>query len=331
MNQVPNELFDKYLKGDISDKGAGQLSNWLREDSSHMQIFNEYKQNWYLEEGVNFSLDGAFNKIKAKLNQDESYDRKLIFKKKGKKLVLNIIKVAAILIIGVFLDVLLKTYMHRDAGTQWYTVSAANGQKSKIELADGTEVWLNSQSSLRIPSNGFSKKVRNVELSGEAFFKVAHNDKVPFVVKTKDYDIEVLGTEFNVMAYEDFKRTETSLVNGSVRISRDGNELILKPGQTAIYSKNGFSLEKGKIEQSVCWKDNKFYFDAIPFHELVTRLERWYDVEIEIGDNNLKNKLYSGVFKNEETIWQVLDVIELTSPISYERTGFRKIEIENKK
>jgi ferric-dicitrate binding protein FerR (iron transport regulator) len=102
------------------------------------------------------------------------------------------------------------------------------------------------------------------------------------------------------------------------------------PGQTVVFSKNKFTKKTGRVEQAVSWKDEKFYFDAIPFSELVVRLERWYNVEIEISDTNLKSRLYSGVFKNEETIWQVLDVVEKTSPIHYERKGFRKIVISSK-
>jgi ferric-dicitrate binding protein FerR (iron transport regulator) len=234
------------------------------------------------------------------------------------------------LLLGFVLNQVIHSYLKPAAKTiQWYTVSAADGQKSKIVLADGTEVWLNSESTLRIPVSESSSS-RNVELTGEAYFKVTKNTEVPFIVKTKANDVEVYGTEFNVMAYADFNRTETTLVNGKVKIRRDNNEFIMEPGQTLVFSKNKFTKKMGRVEQAVSWKDEKFYFDAIPFSELVVRLERWYNVEIEISDTNLKSRLYSGVFKNEETIWQVLDVVEKTSPIHYERKGFRKIVISSK-
>ena len=169
-----------------------------------------------------------------------------------------------------------------------------------------------------------------MELTGEAYFKVTKNPKVPFIVRTKAYDVKVFGTEFNVMAYDDFNRTETTLVNGIVKISRNNNELLLKPGETMVFANNKFTRKAGKVEQAVSWKDEKFYFDAIPFSELVVRLERWYNVKIEISDPGLKNRLYSGVFKNEETIWQVLDVVEKTSPIHYQKSGFREIIISSK-
>lgn len=321
-------IYEKFLQGKITEDEASHLHHRMQTNSNDLLKFEAYKQNWYLEEGKDASVDNAFKELKFKIAHQTNPQTTPV--RKRKELFLNISKIAAIFIIGLFIGLLLREINSGKTTDEWYTFSAPGGQKSKVELADGTEIWINSESSLRVPSDGFGKKTREVELKGEAYFKVAKDEEIPFIVKTRDYDIKVMGTEFNVMAYKDFKRTETTLVEGMVCISKGENELIMKPGQCVVYSQNGFSLEKGKIEQALSWKDNKFYFDAITFQELVCRLGRWYDVKIEIKDDNLKNKMYSGVFKNEETIWQVLDVITLTSPIEYKRTGFRKIEIKNK-
>lgn len=324
-------LIEKYLKGNLSEAEAEELKQWLASDAEHRSLFEEMKQNWQPAEGDDSMVDNALMelhfKLKMKHSLSSSGNLKIV---RRKAVIANILKVAAILLIGFLINQVIHSFPKPvSKNIQWYTVSAADGQKSKIVLADGTEVWLNSESTLRIPVSESSSS-RNVELTGEAYFKVTKNPKVPFIVKTKAYDVEVYGTEFNVMAYADFNRTETTLVNGKVKIRRNNNELIMKPGQTVVFSNNKFTKKTGRVEQAVSWKDEKFYFDAIPFSELVVRLERWYNVEIEISDTNLKSRLYSGVFKNEETIWQVLDVVEKTSPIHYERIGFRKIVISSK-
>lgn len=324
-------LIEKFLIGNLSPAEVEDLKHWLVRDIKNRSLFEEMKQNWQPEEGDDSSVDNALKELHSKLQLDKSQPNINTLKVvKRNTFFINLLKVAAILLVGFLLNQVIHSYLKNvSKKTQWYTVSAAEGQKSKIVLADGTEVWLNSESILRIPVYESSTS-RNVELTGEAFFKVTKNPKVPFIVKTKAYDIEVYGTEFNIMAYDDFNRTETTLVNGIVKIHRNKKVLLMKPGQTVIFANNRFSRKTGRVEQAVSWKDEKFYFDAIPFSELAVRLERWYNVKIEISDTNLKNRLYSGVFKNEETIWQVLDVVEKTSPIHYERNGFRNIIISSK-
>jgi ferric-dicitrate binding protein FerR (iron transport regulator) len=324
-------LIEKYLRGNLTPAEVEVLSHWLAEDAEHRNLLEEMKRNWQPVEGDDSRVDTALKELHFKLQMNQSHTNGNNLKVgKRKVFFIKLLKVAAILLVGFMLNQVIHSYLKNDSKkTQWYTVSAAEGQKSKIVLADGTVVWLNSESTLRIPVSE-STTSRNVELTGEAYFKVTKNPKIPFIVKTKAYNVEVYGTEFNVMAYDDFNRTETTLVNGIVKIRRHNNELLMKPGQTMVFANNKFTMKTGRVEQAVSWKDEKFYFDAIPFSELVVRLERWFNVEIVISDTNLKNRLYSGVFKNEETIWQVLDVVEKTSPIHYERNGFRKIVISSK-
>jgi ferric-dicitrate binding protein FerR (iron transport regulator) len=324
-------LIEKYLRGNLSPAEVEELKLWLAENEENRNLFDTMQQNWQPEEDDDSNVDTALEELHFKLQMKHSdYKGSNLNVVRRKTLFVNLLKVAAILFVGFLLNQVIHSYLKNDSEkTQWYTVSAAEGQKSKIVLADGTEVWLNSESTLRIPVSE-SPTSRKVELTGEAYFKVTKNPKIPFIVKTKAYNVEVYGTEFNVMAYDDFNRTETTLVNGIVKICRQNNELLMKPGQTMVFANNQFKMKSGKVEQAVSWKDEKFYFDAIPFSELVMRLERWYNVEIVISDTNLKSRLYSGVFKNEETIWQVLDVVEKTSPIHYERSGFRKIVISSK-
>jgi len=133
------------------------------------------------------------------------------------------------------------------------------------------------------------------------------------------------------MAYADFNRTETSLVEGKIEIKKGEQVIPVAPGQILTYSENQFKIKEGNTKLTTQWKNDVFDFDKITFKELLVRLERWYDVDIEIKNPKLNEIIYSGVFKNEETIWQVLQTFELTLPIRYERVDFRKFIIVMKK
>ena len=133
------------------------------------------------------------------------------------------------------------------------------------------------------------------------------------------------------MAYADFDRTETSLIEGKIEIDCDNQSFPVNPGESFIYKGNQRILVKAETKDYSRWKDDQFHFDKVTFRELILRLERWYDIDIEVKSPELNDIIYSGVFKNEETIWQVLNIIEVTLPIQYKRVDFRKFIIEKKK
>ena len=194
-----------------------------------------------------------------------------------------------------------------------------------VTLPDGTEVWLNANS--RLIYHSFSESHRQVELKGEAFFKVAHNERAPFVVKTNECDVEVLGTIFNVMAYDEFGRKEITLLDGKVNVHVEGTEQLLKPGQALILKDHQVQVVEVNSSESSAWVDNKFNFRNIPLSELMKRLENWYDVDIALENRSGMDVSFSGTFKNEETIWQVLDAIKVYIPIQYKKTDLRQIKI----
>jgi ferric-dicitrate binding protein FerR (iron transport regulator) len=212
----------------------------------------------------------------------------------------------------------------------WFETQVPRGEKSLLLLPDGSKVWVNSESSLSYPAN-FMDGNRNVKLNGEAYFEVAKLNGSVFTVETPDYNVRVLGTRFDLMAYENFNRTETTLIEGKIEIQKGKQIIEIVPGQTFIYKENQFFSKETMAAKSSRWKDDIFDFDQITFQEMVIRLERWYDVDIEIKSPELNQIIYSGVFKNEETIDEVLNTFQLTMPIRYTRDGFRKFNIRMNK
>lgn len=329
-------MMDKYLEGSLNSEECRLLNDWINADDRHQQQFIEYaKASGTVDRA---GLQESWNELQRKILFRESLGSAEIpvQHRKGagiRKLFRNVLKYAAVLLVGALgTFIIYQSVMNRGAEdeTNWIVTQTVAGQKAKMVLPDNSVVWLNAETTLSFPPDYLTRKHREVKLKGEAYFDVTDQHRKTFTVVSDDYDIEVKGTKFNVMAYSDFDRTETTLVEGSIRIKKGDKSVFVEPGQRVIWDGSKLIRSTGLVRQATLWKDNKFYFDHISFKELVRRLERWYDVEITLLDESLNNENYSGYFKNEETIWQVLDVLKMTTPIKYERKEFREIVIDRK-
>jgi len=201
------------------------------------------------------------------------------------------------------------------------------GQKSTLLLSDGTKIWLNADSKLTYAKNFGASATREVFLQGEAFFEVAHDATKPFIVHTSELDIRVLGTSFNVKSYNEDKKIETTLLEGQVKISKanespDDASLILAPNQKAIFQKatKVMDVEQIQAERSSAWRQDKLVFDETTYGEVITQLERWYDVNITFeGEDDLQCKLTASI--ENETLEEVLNLLALSHKISYTISG----------
>jgi len=252
----------------------------------------------------------------------------------SKKLVVNLLKIAAVLITGILLGVFTQDFFKNE--TAVFTAFAPKGSISKILLPDSTLLYLNAGSEVKYFEEAASlpvfpkKKKRHVVLNGEAWFDVAKNKKQPFWVHTSFYDIEVTGTQFNVNAYSSDNMAATTLEKGSVKISSSDitdlqNITVLHPGQQLNYSPGkGLSVIPVNPKRYNSWKDNKLIFINMNLRELFVLLERKYGVEIEVSDDMVLNYHYDSTITNE-TILEVLDLIAETLPIQYKIEGQRII------
>jgi ferric-dicitrate binding protein FerR (iron transport regulator) len=327
-------LIYKYLTGKLYREESKQLLDWLEEDPRHKDYFYRVKREWNPFDDADESVNEAYGEIQCKLAMSQTLDKE--FDKSSGRIkwwINNSLKVAAVLLIGIligrFINFSEQSITPEETQELSYTtINSPSGEKSHIMLPDSSTVWLNSESTIKFPSGGFRDK-RMVDLQGEAFFNVKKG-QTKFIVKTADYSVNVKGTEFNVMAYKDFGRTQTTVVEGAIEVNKGNQTFQVGANEKIVYEKGSFTKQPGNIFQATAWKDNIFYFDKVPFNELVRRLERWYDVNINLKSEELSDIEYSGVFRNEETIWQVLDVIQMTTPISYNRNEFREIVITSK-
>jgi len=210
-------------------------------------------------------------------------------------------------------------------------IAVPKGQVNQVFLADGTRIWVNSETRLFVPSQ-FTGSERRVKLSGEAYFEVAENRNMPFLVELDGQVIEVLGTAFNVRAYNNSEFIETTLAEGKISLTAGGKSYILYPGDQAMYFKKSGEVTLEKVDPEIfsAWKDGRFEFQNENLAEVFRVVERWYDVEISYDRAWLGNLYFSGVIKRNKDARHFLELLNLSVPIRYIIKG-DKIEIYSKK
>ncbi|GAB7087186.1 FecR family protein [Marinifilum fragile] len=197
-------------------------------------------------------------------------------------------------------------------------IEIPRGGEYSLVLADGTKVWLNSESSLRYPVQFVGNK-RKVELTGEAYFEVTHNPSKPFVIASHDTEVKVLGTSFNISAYDDEEHISTTLVEGSVELSCLGNKELLKPGFQATVKKgdNRFKVEKVNTALYTSWKDGVFRYKDQSLEEICHQLSRWYNVEFFFTDYKYREYRFTGAAKKDKSLDFTLEMIEKIADVKF--------------
>jgi transmembrane sensor len=205
------------------------------------------------------------------------------------------------------------------------TINVPVGGNYSITLPDGTLVWLNSASSLTYPVE-FKGSDRSVKLKGEAYFEVSKNKQKPFIVNMNSTKVEVLGTHFNIKAYESDQIINTTLLEGSVRLSTPSSKAVLVPGQQGTVNRNQENIQVKNINtsKSVAWKNGYFLFQDDSIREIMDQVSRWYDVDVEYrGD--MKNKTFGGIYSKTQDINELLKGLEYTKLIHFKIEGRRII------
>lgn len=332
VNNTIERKISNYFNGKLSAAEEAELIQWLKLNEENRAYFLSYKEKIDPQEIEHPLLQSSFAELKNRLLINQEFNSSIIGR--VRRLQLSFSQIAAMLLValiaGFSIAYLLTGSKMTKTNVVWFETHVPRGEKSQLILPDGSKVWLNSESDISYPSD-FMNGNRVMKLSGEAYFEVAKLENKPFTVETNNYNIRVLGTKFNVMAYPDFNRTETSLIEGKIEIQQGEQSVRVVPGETFSYADNRYSIKEARVSQTSKWKDDVFDFDRITFKELIVRMERWYDVDIEIKNPELNGILYSGIFKNEETILEVLNTFQLTLPIRCSRVGFRKFIIETNK
>lgn len=229
-----------------------------------------------------------------------------------------------------------KQHSGQNSKLVYNTLIVPYGKRSDLTLSDGTKIWLNSGSKLIFPS-AFKTNERSVFLEGEAIFEVAHNPEKPFLVNSKNHQIEVLGTVFNVSTYKNDDVITTVLESGSIKINyQDGRILktnesqLLRPNQKASFDKQSGEIKtyNVEIEPYFSWRDGIFIFKNDKLESIMKKISRYYNVEIEISNKDLANETFSGYLDVKDDIDNVMKTLKETSDFNYEFSKEQKIKIK---
>ena len=201
----------------------------------------------------------------------------------------------------------------------YYETMAVPDAKTKIVLPDSSIVWLNANTSLRYPRE-FSGQTREVSVDGEAFFEVRKDDKKPFIVQSDGINIRVLGTSFNIDAWKNTDKIEITLLKGKIALFNNLNksdvaDLILHPGERALFSKSQNKLDVGHIraENAVSWVTGEFMFKENTLEDIIKELSRAFHVKIHIENNELRRQTFNADFKEKETLDEILSILQIAA------------------
>ncbi len=320
-----DSIICRFLKGTATSSESEKLLNWLKESKENLRYYFAAKRAWLEEktpEEEKFP-DDSWNRLKLRTvvseedgaNKDRSWG--ITFKKLS-------VAASVLILLGIssFLGIKLKEVYEFDQTV--HEISVPKGARTSLTLPDGTNVWLNSGTTLKYKSD-FGRKNRNINLSGEAFFDVRQQDNSAFTVNTRDMDIRVLGTRINVKSYPEDNMTETTLITGKAELliadrQKDYSPVSLSPNQKVTYSRDTDTLFYQQIEDAEecsAWKDGRLRFRSETLKNIARDLERFYNVEILFTDENIKETRFTGTLE-EVTIEGVLQAIGRVSPIRYE-------------
>jgi ferric-dicitrate binding protein FerR (iron transport regulator) len=342
---MKKSILIKYIKGELTESEKAKVLEWAAKDKAN-ELYIARLLN--VDTLVNLPQGGAsdrevdeiLKKLKTQSFTNKKYYtiNKKIFWSAASIVILAV--VSTLLMLNSFErspkeDTLLSqnivnTFKYKNI-TPTKTLYTPRGVKARLVLPDSSQVWLNSDTWITYPDS-FDSLVRSVTISGEAYFDVKKNPDRPMIVNTtKGFSIQVLGTQFNIKAYENDNIAQTTLYSGEIYLLRSENNKIvgtkISPNQTALINVENLKLNvttiiKESPKNDYAWKEGKIIFESTPFPEVIKTLERWHGVDFVIKDREILKYKITATF-NSESIVQIMDLIQMTTPVKY--------KIENRK
>ncbi|MDL2231170.1 FecR domain-containing protein [Porphyromonadaceae bacterium OttesenSCG-928-L07] len=323
-NNPVNQIIKLFFSDNYTGKDKEEIMRWLIEDNHTSEKEEALMECWNtLEAGADKSVYTSLEQVKLKLGMKV---------KKSVPFYRYILRVAAItlpltLLAGGYFYINKPT--RSTQVTKLLEVSVPHGDQEKLHLADGSQVWLNAGTEIKYPDE-MSRNERLVHLTGEAYFNVKSDRTKPFIVKTKNLSVTVIGTEFNVRDYPNEGKTRVTLNTGKVNLETVcGKRFTLEPGQELVYDHRALEAYIVNIETANAseWKSGKLIFNHTPFCEIIQTLERHFNVSFDIDDSLAINQQYSVKFVDHEEIHEIMDIMkDIVGDCSYEING-NKIKI----
>lgn len=309
----------RYIDGIASEEEKRDVEEWLNADTEHEQVLLQTARIYYAYQTrkriVARDAQSAFIRVYNQIT------------KRNRKIWITRFSVAAACLLGVFITSATLSYLREGNGSreaQVITVQSNAGMRTNFTLPDGTIAYLNSGSTLSYPIP-FDKTERRIHLNGEAYFNVTHKADQPFIVSVRNdrMRVHVLGTEFNIQAYDNDSQIKTTLVNGKVNLElKDKNGQIYEE-QLAPSEKATFNLADGRVniervnpQYETAWIEGRLMFKDSPLPEVLKDLSSFYNVQFDVRDQVIGSYCFTGMFENRQ-LFQVLDYLKISSNIDY--------------
>lgn len=299
---MDTKLLNKYLAGDALPEEKREVVRWMKESEEHRE---QLMQMRHIYDATIWN---------GNLQEKKAENKKIMMRYLWASM-----KIAAVIAMIAF--IIHKEYQEYrfEHSTEMQMMTVPAGQRASLVLADGTIVWLNSNSTLKYPATGFHAKERKVILEGEGYFEVAHNEKHPFIVETEKYDIRVLGTTFNVSAYPNSGLFEASLIEGKVTVyhPETQNEIILNPHEKVEVRDGKLYKETFTSDHDFLWMMGIYSFKDEPLETVFKKLEQYYEVKIINKNIEITSHPCTGKFRQKEGIEHVMRVLQKYIKFNY--------------
>lgn len=326
-NNIPWDIIIRTFKQESSAEDQEKLAAWLA-GSSHAEVFADLQTLWNTiqKEGETYESNADFlwQKMEARMNKKKP--KEIHFSLNKFRWISAVASVCLVLILS-FSGYIAKQWYETNTIAQSYTSLSG---KSKVVLPDGSEVWLNAESSLEYKTTAWGKE-RAVHLNGEAFFDVKKDAERPFIVKSQGFAVKVYGTTFNVEAREKASKMNVSLISGSVAVSSANEAKMIVPGEVATCTKNSgiITVEKADVDFAAMWAKESVRFERKSIKELSKYLSKWYGVKIILDPSIPENQAYTFTIRHEP-FEEILRLMARTNPIQYSFDEKNVVRIERK-
>ena len=340
--KITPALLKKFFDKTCTPQEREQVEQWLVDPKNQILAEKMMLGRWNDEKQVRPSSQWrqqkTLQRIHARMKENGHRKLRPVYSSSRPTIYRQLLKIAAVLLLPLLAA---GAFWLLNPSTQQISTAMVEqvnqrGQKSSLILPDGSKVWLNAASALKYPKE-FSNGSREVLLEGEAFFDVTENREKPFVVKTRDVDVKVFGTSFNVSAYPDDVFTETTVVTGLVRVQQTQPEItgddfvFVNPNEMAYFSRNDsqFTIKNTDVTDLISWKEGRLRFDRTPFPVVIKKLQRWYGTDITYKGQKLQNELMTFTV-TDESLEKILGLMGSLVPIEHQLQKNRQVLINDK-
>lgn len=294
---MEQDLLHRFFEGKVTSKEKKDIKQWIAESDEHRdQLFKE-----------RMIFDAMIVSGKIPNSKSEPVKRKPLL-----RVFVELSKIAAVVVVMLIAGIYFYTQKMNEINLATNTIIVPVGQRANIQLPDGTNVWLNARTQMTYPAY-FTGAKREIELNGEAYFEVSHDSEKPFVVHTKSFEVKVLGTKFNVKAYNDTEDFTTALMEGSVEVTNTmnkNNTIRLLPDQKVDYREGQLLCSSIEDYDIYRWREGLMCFKDIQFIDLIRQFENSYGVSIIIENEKAKEKVFSGKLRISDGIDNALRILQ---------------------